>query len=110
MRTTAVLVILLLTLGLSMGVSPALAEDAVMQPLPSACQTVSDTELSQLNGKFLGFNNVDWRQVACCVYQKLPLSEDTRARINCVVRTVRTFRSCFNNNTNHVENGTTTPQ
>jgi hypothetical protein len=110
MRTTALLVILLLTLGLSVGVAPALAQDAVMQPLPSACQPVSDTELSQLNGKFLGFDNVDFRQVARCIYQKLPLSEETRSRINCVVRTVRSFRSCFNNNTNHVENGNTAPQ
>jgi len=107
MRTTAVLVILLLTLGLSLGAAPALAEDAVIQQMPAACQPVTDAELSQLNGKFLGFDNVNWRQVACCVYQKLPLSEDTRARVRCVVRTIRTFKSCFNNHANNIENGNT---
>ncbi|MEJ2071337.1 MAG: hypothetical protein P8X65_12960 [Syntrophobacterales bacterium] len=59
MRTTAVLVILLLTLGLSLGVAPALAgENAVIQPLPSACQPVSDVELSQMRGKLLAVGTV----------------------------------------------------
>jgi hypothetical protein len=54
MRTTAMLVILLLTLGLSLGVAPALAgENAVIQPLPSACQPISDVELSQMRGKLM---------------------------------------------------------
>ena len=104
MRTTAVLVILLLTLGLSLGAAPALAEDAVIQPLPSACQPVNDVELSQISGKQFDFN-INWRQVARCVYQKLPLSEDTRARVRCVVRTIRTLRSCSqhtNGNTNGI--------
>lgn len=107
MRTTAVLVVLLLTLGLSVGVVPALAEDAVIQQMPAACQQVSDAELSQLNGKFFNFNDVNWCRVARCVYQKLPLSEDTRARVRCVVRTIRTFKSCFNNHANNIQNGTT---
>jgi len=107
MRTTALLVILLLALGLSLGSAPALAEDqAVVQPLPAACQPVNDAELAQLNGKFLNFNNINWRQVALCVYQKLPLSEDTRSTIRCAYQTCQTFRSCFNH-TNNTSNGTT---
>jgi len=52
MRTTVVLVIVLLTLGLYS--VPALAGDnAVIQPLPASCQPVSDVELSQMRGKQL---------------------------------------------------------
>ena len=68
MRTTVVLVILLLTLGLSLGPAPAVAEDqAVFQQMPASCQRVSDAELSQVEGKFFSFN-----QVARCVYQRIP--------------------------------------
>jgi len=53
MRTTAVLVILLLVVGLNLGASVARAGDhAVIQPLPTACQPVSDVELSHIRGKF----------------------------------------------------------
>jgi hypothetical protein len=104
MRTTVVLMILLLTLGISMGPAPALAEnEAVLQPFPAAYQPVSEAELSEMSGKFLYFNNFDLRQVACCVYQKLPLSENTRAQISsakaqvkCVYQAGQSFRSCFN--------------
>jgi len=108
MRTTAVLVILLLTLGLSVGVAPALAEDAVIQPLPAACQSVNDAELSQISGKQLNFD-INWCQVVFCVYQKLPLSDTTRQRISCVYQTVRAFKSCFNNHANNTTNGNTSP-
>ena len=57
MRTTAVLVILFLVVGLNLGASFALAGDnPVIQPLPSACQPVSDVELSQIEGKFLAMD------------------------------------------------------
>ena len=60
MRTTAVLVILLLVVGLNLGASVARAGDhAVIQPLPTACQPVSDVELSHIRGKFLGFRAHD---------------------------------------------------
>ena len=54
MRTTAVLVILMLAFSLNLGASIALAGDnTVIQPLPSACQPLSDVELSQMRGTFL---------------------------------------------------------
>lgn len=107
MRTTALLVIFLLALGLSLGTAPALAADqAVVQSPVAACQPVSETELSQMNGKFFTFDKTTLLQAARCIYQKLP--EDTQTRILCVVRTVRTFKSCFNH-TNNTQNGTTTP-
>jgi hypothetical protein len=60
MRTTAMLVILLLAVGLNLGASVALAGDhAVIQPLPTACQPLSDVELSQMRGKFLGWGAHD---------------------------------------------------
>jgi len=60
MRTTAVLLILLLVVGLNLGASVALAGDhSVIQPLPSACQPVSDVELSQMRGKFIGWGAHD---------------------------------------------------
>lgn len=56
MRTTVVLVIVLLTLGLCS--VPALAGDSpVIQQLPASCQPVSDAELSQIQGKgFINFS------------------------------------------------------
>lgn len=99
MRTAVVLVILLLTIGLAWGPAPALAEGkAVNQPLPLTCQPVSDAELTQISGKFFRFNNnLNFCQVARCVYQKLPLSEETRTSIRNVYQKIQCFRSCFNN-------------
>jgi hypothetical protein len=55
MRTTAVLVALLLIVGLNLGASVALAGDhASFQLLSRASQPVSDVELSQIRGKFHG--------------------------------------------------------
>jgi hypothetical protein len=56
MRTTAVLVALLLVVGLNLGASGALAGDiAIIQPLPTGSQPVSDVELYHIRGKFLGW-------------------------------------------------------
>ena len=96
MRTIAVVVIFLLTLGLSVGVAPALAEDAVIQPLPMACQPVSDTELSQLNGKFFSFDKTILIRAAFCAYKTFTPVE-TQQRI---CRVVQVFRSCFNHSGN----------
>ncbi|MEJ2093294.1 MAG: hypothetical protein P8X65_14015 [Syntrophobacterales bacterium] len=53
MRTTAVLVILFLVVGLNLGASFALAGDnPVIQPLPSACQPVSDVDHGWMRKKF----------------------------------------------------------
>lgn len=95
MRTTALLVILLLTLGLSLGTAPTLAEDqAVVQAMPAACQPVNEAELAQLNGKFFTFDKTTLLQVSRCIFQKLP--EDTQTCILRTVRTIRAFKSCIN--------------
>jgi hypothetical protein len=92
MRTTALLVILLLTLGLSLGSAPALAEDqAVIQSMPVACQPVSEAELAQLNGKFFSFDSSTLFRVAFCAYRTFTPVE-TQQRIYRVVQAVRT---CF---------------
>ena len=77
MRTTAVLVILFLVVGLNLGASFALAGDnPVIQPLPSACQPVSDVELSQMRGKLMttdGCVRSFFCQAAVCFWEnKVP--------------------------------------
>ncbi len=87
MKTTLLLVILLLTLGLWS--VPALAGDnVVMQPLPAASQPVDDAQLSQMNGKFLK-PVYDVRQAAQCLFNKLP--PNVRTEIVWVAQTIRLF-------------------
>jgi hypothetical protein len=91
MRTTVLLVIVLLTLGLWS--APAMAGDhAVIQQLPASCQPVSDVELSQLSGK-QGFS-FNWCQVARCIYSQLP--PPTQQKILCAVQVARMINSCIN--------------
>jgi hypothetical protein len=99
MRTTVLLVIVLLTLGLWS--APAMAGDhAVIQQLPASCQPVSDVELAQLSGK-QGFS-FNWCQVARCIYNQLP--PPTQQKILCAVQVARTIYSCVNGqNTNMVQ-------
>jgi hypothetical protein len=101
MRTTVVLVILLLTLGLSLGPAPAVAEDnAVFQQMPASCQRVSDVELSQVEGKFFTFN-----QIARCVYPRIP--EQYQPCVLKVYQFSRCLYSYFKNHSgNNVTNGT----
>lgn len=110
MRTTALLVIFLLALGLSLGPAPALAqEQAVVQSLPAACQPVSEAELSQLNGKFCCLGKINFCQLALCISDKLPISECTRERIARVCRTIQAVKSCFTH-TNNTTNGSMTTE
>jgi hypothetical protein len=71
MRTLVLLLIMLLTLGLCS--VPAMAGDqAVIQSLPASCQPVSDEELANMKGTQLSMPSLDLRQVARCIYSKLP--------------------------------------
>jgi len=93
MRTTVLLLIVLVTLGL--GSAPAMAGDqAVMQPLPASCQTVSDAELANLNGKQYAIPSLDLRQAERCVYTQLPA--EAQHDIGCAVRVAKTIRTCIN--------------
>jgi len=92
MRTTVLLLIVLLTLGL--GTVPAMAGDqAVMQPLPASCQPVSDAELCQLNGKGLRMSTPDLRQLTMCVYNKLP--EETQGKLFQAYQVAKTVYTCI---------------
>ena len=102
MRTTAVLVILLLAVSLNLGASMALAgENAVIQPLPSACQSVSDAELSQIQGKFNGMDGCVksfFCQVAYCFWEnKVPIKFKT----SCLGQKIQTRLFSFCN----IQNG-----
>ncbi len=102
MKTTALLVVLLLTLGLSMGPAPALAADQpVLQDMPAACQPVSEAQLAELNGKFFSFDKTTLLRAAYRAYKTFT-PEDTQERVS---RVVRTLRSCFTQ-TNNTVNGT----
>jgi len=93
MKTTALLVILLLALGVSLAPAPALAADqAVIQALPETCQPVSETELSQLNGKFrFSFDKATLIRAAFCAY-KTYTPPETQERI---CRVVQKISYCF---------------
>lgn len=95
MRTTVVLAILLLTMGLWS--APALAGDqTVIQQVPASCQPVSDVELSQLSGK--KGCSLDFRQVARCIYNQLP--PPTQEKLCCAVRVAKAIYSCVQGNNN----------
>lgn len=106
MKTTALLVVLLLALGLSLGPAPVLAaEQAVLQDMPAACQPVSEAQLSELNGKYFSFDKSTLLRAAYCAYKTFT-PPDTQERI---CRVVQTLRSCLTQ-TNHSTNGTTPPR
>ncbi len=96
MKAVVVVLALLLTVGLVWGPAPALAEgEAILKQIPAG-QPVSDAELSQISGKQLP--HVDFRRVAYCVYTHLPLSDETRQKINTVVQQIKSFKNCFHSN------------
>jgi hypothetical protein len=91
-KTTVLLLIVLLTLGLS--TVPAMAGDqVVMQPLPVSCQPVGDAELCRLNGKGLRMSTTDLRQLGMCFYNKLPA--ETQQNVLRAYQVAKTVYTCI---------------
>lgn len=95
MRTTVLLVIVLLTMGLAWGPAPVVAGDKAVMQLPQSCQPVTDAELAQLSGK--QGNSFDLCQVARCIYSHLP--PNAQRKVACVVRVINCINPCKTNGT-----------